>query len=71
MSFTDNREDVVNLVEVLEQHPDKMFIGPEYMAVWSPVYGKALIIPGDYSQLTEEEANLLIIKMADILQPVG
>jgi hypothetical protein len=53
-------EPIYNLVDILKANPDKMYICEEFMAVYIPGFEKALIIPGNYAALGEEEANLVL-----------
>jgi hypothetical protein len=49
-----------NLVDILRANPDKMYICDTFMAVYHPGFDKAIIIPGNYAALGEEEANFVL-----------
>lgn len=60
MFFRKKKEIVVNLVDILKERQDEIFVCPQFMAVWSPGLNKAIFIYGDYTNLNEEEANRIL-----------
>jgi hypothetical protein len=60
MFWRRKREPELNLVDILRANPDKMYICEQFMAVYHPGFDKAIIIPGNYVELGEDEANFVL-----------
>jgi|tagenome__1003787_1003787.scaffolds.fasta_scaffold20583129_3 hypothetical protein len=58
MSFPAKK--VINIAERLKEHPNEIWICSEYMAVWSEMLNRAIILRGDYLHLTDKELNLVL-----------
>lgn len=52
--------DLTPLKEMLKKNPDHMFVTEEVIAVLIPDTDHVLLVGGDFKNITEEEANLIL-----------
>jgi hypothetical protein len=55
-------EEIVNLVDALREMEGHVWVGPLFMATYSPGLDKAILIFGDYRGLNEEQVNEILVE---------
>jgi hypothetical protein len=53
------------IIEFCRQKPGKMFLGPEFIAVYHRGTDRVLIFPHDNMNMTDEEANTFVQKQLE------
>lgn len=47
-------------VELLKSRPDSMIVTASYIAVWHSGLQTAILLPGHFANVTEQQANLIL-----------
>jgi len=56
--FRKKKLDPITLVDNhMKERPDEILVTEKFMAVYQPLLETTIIIPGDFSNVTEAEAN--------------
>lgn len=49
-----------DFIAMLKSRPDHAFVTSSYIAVWHEGLQTAIMIPGDFSQVTDQQANEIL-----------